>query len=161
MKSIISLGILLLLCLSVFACQNRNRETELQISLKNKQIGNGTVFYGETNLPEGTKLGINLIENGKVCSQDFDIFVLEGKFNSGPFTSHGYPLSGTYNVELFTFFNKIWQTKNILVLLESYDSKNIITTGGTWWERIKNKPDNYSFCFKQFRTATIYKKERR
>lgn len=117
--------------------QTRNeRKRELQISLKNKQIGKGTVFYGKTNLPDGTKLGINLEKNGKRCGQDFDIFISGGEFNSAPFTSHGYPLSGTYSVELFTIFNKIWQTKDILILLESYNSENI-STGELGWKKFR------------------------
>lgn len=129
------LCILLLLSSSVFAGQDGSGKIELQISLKNKQIGKGTVFYGETNLPDGTKLGINLEKNGRNCGQDFKIFVSGGEFNSAPFTSHGYPLSGTYNVELFTVFNKLWQTKSILVLLGNYDSENI-TVGEIGWKKL-------------------------
>jgi len=136
LRSIISLAILLLLSISVFASQDIPNKTEIQISLKNKQIGKGTVFYGETNLPDGTKLGINLEKNGNSCGQDFNIFISSREFNSAPFTSHGYPLSGTYSVELFTVFNKLWQTKSILVLLESYDSENI-STGRFGWKEFK------------------------
>ncbi len=123
---------LLLLSISVFASQDISAKTEIQISLENKQIGKGTVFYGETNLPDGTKLGINLEKDGMLCGQDFKIFVSSGEFCSGAFTSHGYPLSGTYNVGLFTVFNKLWQTKDILILLENYDSENISTDGFGW-----------------------------
>ncbi|MGR3174778.1 MAG: hypothetical protein ACUZ8N_09285 [Candidatus Scalindua sp.] len=119
------------------------RKTELQISLRNKQVGKGTIFYGKTNLPDGTKLGINLVKNGKGCGQDFDIFISGGEFNSAPFTNHGNPLSGTYNVELFTVFNKLWQAKNILVLLENYDSENI-TVGEIGWKKLAiNKTFNF------------------
>ncbi len=58
LKSIITLIVLMLLSISVFAGQNISDKTEIQINLKSKQIGKGTVFYGKTNLPDGTKLGI-------------------------------------------------------------------------------------------------------
>jgi hypothetical protein len=115
--------------------EENKHKRELQISLKNKQMGKGTVFYGKTNLPDGTKLGINLDKNGKGCGQDFDIFISGGEFYSGSFTNHGSPLTGTYNVELFTIFNKLWQTQSILVLLENYDSERI-TVEGIGWKKL-------------------------
>lgn len=110
--------------------------TDLQISLKSKPSGNGTVFYGETNLPDGTKLGIDLEKNEKFHGQDFNIFVSGGQFHSSPFTNHGNPLAGTYNVKLLTFFNKLWQKKDILTLLKNYDSINIIA-GEHGWKKLE------------------------
>ena len=135
-KFIFPILLMLTLSTNVFA-------EELQLTLNAEQTTNGVIFSGETNLPDGTKLGINLVKNGKRRGQDFDIFISGGEFNSAPFTNHGDPLSGTYNVELFTVFNKLWQAKNILVLLENYDSENI-TVGEIGWKKLAiNKTFNF------------------
>jgi hypothetical protein len=92
-----------------------------------KKEGNGTKFYGETNLPNGTKLGISLEKEGKLCGQDFDILVNEGKFCSSAFTGYGAPLVGEYEVILFTYFNKSWhKDSELLEELLSYGGPCII-----------------------------------
>lgn len=78
----------------------------------------GKVFIvGTTNLPDGVKLGVEVIK-GKQCCQDFHIFVLDGKFRSAGFTDRNVPLPpGQYNVQVFAHFNQMWQNPDILKIV--------------------------------------------
>lgn len=98
---------------------------ELQLELRIKETENGTIFHGETNLPDGTKLGINLEKDGDIAAQDFAIYVKDSVFSSPPFTKRGTPLSGEYKISVFTYFNKIWQRNDVLEKLKNYTGPSI------------------------------------
>ena len=66
---------------------------EVQLELRIKETENGTIFHGETNLPDGTKIGAVLEKDG-YRAQDFKIYVKDRVFSSSPFTERGAPLSG-------------------------------------------------------------------
>lgn len=70
-----------------------------QITLTAAAIRNskdGTVITGTTNLPDGTKLGIELIPKGKLevapmlVEDDLDVFVNSGEFHSRSFSAATY-----------------------------------------------------------------------
>ncbi len=127
-KLIFPILLMLTLSTNVFA-------EELQLTLNGEQTTNGAIFSGETNLPEGTKLGINIEKNGKLKGQDFNIFVHNEKYRSASFTAHGEQLSGKYKVTLFTSLNKLWQSNDILLLLNNYHGDNI--KSGEIWKKIE------------------------
>src|ERR1035441_963476 len=69
----------------------------------NGTVINGTVINGPTNLPDGTKLGIELMNGGRATAQDFDVFVASGKFRSAGFRKNTSPLPpGKQQVHIFT-----------------------------------------------------------
>jgi hypothetical protein len=81
---------------------------------------NGTVVSGATNLPDGTKLGVELMSGTMVTAQDYSVFVESGLFHSGGFRKGTSPISpGRQRVHIFTRFNPQWQTKAILTLVGS------------------------------------------
>ena len=88
---------------------NDTKKLEIQINIRKKTIENKTIIYGETNFPEGTKLGISIEKLNKRGPQDFNIYVRSGQFISQPLTSHGDLLEDDYDVQIFTYFNQIWQ----------------------------------------------------
>lgn len=89
--------------------KNNTESLELKINVRKKIVENKTIIYGETNLPEGTKLGVSIEKLDKRGPQDFNIYVRSGRFSSQPLTSHGDLLENDYDVQLFTYFNQIWQ----------------------------------------------------
>lgn len=94
--------------------KHNDEPLELQIDFRKKIVGKNTIIYGETNLPEGTKLGISLERLDKLGPQDFEIYVRAGRFSSQPLTDHGKLLEHDYNAILFTYFNQIWQPSGTL-----------------------------------------------
>jgi hypothetical protein len=82
----------------------------------------GTVINGTTNLPDGTKLGIELMKGERVAAQDFDVFVQSGQFHSAGFRNGTSPLQpGKQRVHIFTNFTPLWQKPSVL---------NLVGTGG-------------------------------
>lgn len=70
------------------------------------------MLQGTTNLPEGTKLGVELMKGDMGGAQDFKIFVASGAFHSAAFRNGASPLPpGKQKVHVFTFFNKNWQSE--------------------------------------------------
>lgn len=92
-------------------------EINLSISAERNNL-NGVVIIGETNLPDGTKLGIELIHGKKAGAQDYSVFVSSGKFRSASFTNNGAPIpEGKQKVHVLTYFNELWQSQEILKLV--------------------------------------------
>jgi hypothetical protein len=85
---------------------------------------NGTVINGATNLPEGTKLGVELMNGVRPAGQDLTVFVASGKFHSAAFRNGTSPLPpGKQTVHIFTYFTTIWQSPTVLNLLGTGGSK--------------------------------------
>ena len=103
-------AILSLISISAFA-------VEVSLTVSYTETSSGLRVHGNTNLPDGTKLGVSITQGG----QDFDIYVKDGKFSSANFTDHGQPLAGDFEISVFTFKNNRWQTPAILRQLESYE----------------------------------------
>lgn len=94
---------------------NKNTgDIEFQINIRKKIIENKTIIYGETNFPEGTKLGVSIYKKDKLGPQDFAIYVSSGRFMSQPLTSNGDLLEDDCDVKIFTYFNQSWQTSEQL-----------------------------------------------
>jgi len=90
---------------------------------------NGKIYFiGTTNLPSNTKLGIEVANKNGYTSQDYKIFVNDFHFESSGFSSQKNPLVGSYEVKLFTYFNKSWQKKVDIEILEEYTGQLIKET---------------------------------
>jgi len=89
-----------------------------------RDISDGTVIEGTTNLPDGTKLGVEMMSGDRATAQDFHVFVASGIFRSGGFRKGAIPLPpGRQKVHIFTHFNTNWQTPTILDLVGDGGSK--------------------------------------
>ncbi|MEX0582787.1 MAG: hypothetical protein WD185_03880, partial [Sneathiella sp.] len=118
----------------------------IKISIDYKFDGNRLIFYGESNLPSGTKMGVNFTEinltesfsgsdaqgievftdeNGIFygsTSQDFDIYIDDnGNFQSAGFSRQGDKVYGKYVFELFIYNNQNWQTSEVQRMLDNYE----------------------------------------
>jgi hypothetical protein len=84
----------------------------------------GTVISGTTNLPDGAKLGVELMNGERATAQDFNVFVASGKFHSAGFRRAASPLpAGKQKVHIFTYFTSLWQTPTVLSLVGKGGSK--------------------------------------
>jgi hypothetical protein len=82
-----------------------------------RDANNGTVIEGTTNLPDETKIGVELINGDGTMAQDFEVFVASGKFRSAGFRRGASPLPpGKQKVKIFTYFNSNWQSESVLKL---------------------------------------------
>lgn len=89
-----------------------------------RDANNGTVINGTTNLPDGTKLGIELMTGKRTTHQDFSVFVASGKFHSAGFRKGASPLPpGKEKVHIFTYFTALWQSPTVLKVLGTGGSK--------------------------------------
>lgn len=86
-------------------------ETLLTIEIEEKS--DGLIIIGETNLPEGTKLGIS-VKGSNYHAQDYKVFVESGVYESAKFSNRGLPLIGRYDIEIMLYENKNWQTSRVL-----------------------------------------------
>ncbi|MHB0998281.1 MAG: hypothetical protein ACYC27_03465 [Armatimonadota bacterium] len=80
-----------------------------------RNISGGLVIMGSTNLPDGTKIGVELYKDNKLEAKDFDVFVKSGKFKSTGFMNKTKPISqGPYRVHILSYFNSSWQSPEVL-----------------------------------------------
>jgi len=85
-----------------------------QISTRRIENG-GVVILGKAKLPKGTKLMIDLTRSGRLLGQTKVFVNEEGNFSSEPFTDNNKPHpSGIYKVKIYSYFNKMWQTDDVL-----------------------------------------------
>jgi hypothetical protein len=83
-----------------------------------RDADNGTVIEGTTNLPSGTKLGVELMRGEAPWGQDFKVYVDSGKFRSAAFRNGTSPLPpGKQKIHIFTYFNTSWQSESVLNLV--------------------------------------------
>jgi hypothetical protein len=92
---------------------------EILVEVKAERDITGKVFIdGSTNLPNGTKVGVeveSVVSGKKRLAQDFEIFISGGKFRSEGFTAGGSALpAGKHTVRLLSHFNNAWQTDEII-----------------------------------------------
>jgi hypothetical protein len=113
------------------SAKDSSSKTRLQIDVNPETRGNQTYFLGKTNLPDGTKLGIDLESPGtrKYKAQDYGIIVKNGTFESGGFSDKGELLKGNFNLSLFTVFNSHWQTASLLEQLKHYEGPLVTKSG--------------------------------
>jgi len=93
------------------------RNIKLNISIRYFTLNGKTYFIGKTNLPKGTKIGIQL--NNR--ASDFQIYISSnGEYESIGFSNLNKPLIGKYKVEIMIYNNQAWQTKEIINKLNHY-----------------------------------------
>jgi hypothetical protein len=78
----------------------------------------GAFVAGTTNLPDGVRLGIELKDGNRTLAFDFHMRVKSGRYLSAPFRSGNEPLRpGKYVFRIFTYFNGLWQSNEVLGLI--------------------------------------------
>lgn len=122
----------------------------LQINVENKIIDNKLYIYGQTNLPNNTKLGVSVRNGQGYYAQDFNIRIEDGEFESTGFTKNKAQLdNGSYKITLISHFNEHWQSNPTLKQLSHYESAKIIKKGdheALWIEKeIKINQDAKNF----------------
>lgn len=76
-----------------------------------------TVISGRTNLPDGTKLGVELMSGSRAGADD-SVVVASGRFHSRGFRRGDSPIPpGKQRVHIFAYFNGPWQSPAVLALL--------------------------------------------
>ena len=129
----ISLIVFLIVSISVFCGRKKEKTTvfkaeetskptyvlpdEITLEFTAERGGAGEiVIVGSTNLPDGTKIGAQLLStDNKVQGQDFEIYISGGRFRSAGFSNNYNPwAAGNHNVNVFTYFNEVWQSPEIL-----------------------------------------------
>lgn len=92
--------------------------TELSFNFSVSGENNGSTVYGTTNLPDSTKIGIDLMKGGKTFAQDFDVFVINGNFKTY------FPISyfEIESIEISLIDNNLWQSKSIREQLKLMNS---------------------------------------
>lgn len=106
-------------------CAVRGFAEQARITLSYEQIGNRTYFTGETNLPDGTKMKINLRPPGRTSGPQGSVVVHSGSFRSDGFSTRGIPIEGEWEVELLCHFTRFWQTPSVLQLLDEYGGEHV------------------------------------
>ena len=91
-------------------------ETKIEVS---HEIENGKLYIkGNTNFPQGTKMGVNLYNNsGSYTAQDYDLIIVkDGTFRSAGFSDLGQKLKkGNYTAEIIMYVNTSWQRSQTII----------------------------------------------
>ncbi len=100
---------------------------QLNIKVSHKVIDGKVFINGFTNLPEGTKVGVEVSSAADDYSaQSYKLYVnSSGLFQSEGFTDLGNPLVGSYNVEVISRINKFWQNEEILTKLARFEGNGV------------------------------------
>lgn len=100
--------------------------TQLSISINHKVIDRKVFIGGVTNLPEGTKVGFHVSSKNGYFAQSYNSLIKsDGTFESEGFSNKGNPLVGSYNVEVISYINKHWQSKEIINKLVKFTGSEI------------------------------------
>jgi len=76
------------------------------------------VILGDTNLPNGLKIGVAIHDQRLPPNQDFEILINGGQFRSRGFINRKVPYSpGKYRVHFLAYFNGTWQKPRLLRLI--------------------------------------------
>ena len=76
-------------------------DTPLVLDLKVSGDPASPVISGDTNLPDGTRLNVNVAQGDRYMADGADLTVDQGRFASPPMTLRGDPLTpGKYQVEI-------------------------------------------------------------
>lgn len=111
----------------IVSCSSSVDDSILNVSLTHEVQGNKLYIKGESNLPEGAMLGVDLSGEDSYSSQSYKIQVKgDGSFVSAGFTNRGALLSGKYSAKLISYFNKNWQSEGIIKKLKSYSGAGIV-----------------------------------
>lgn len=120
MKFLPSILVLLLFSLDASAI-------ELNMLVEHEVSAGKVYFKGKTNLPPGTKIGVNLSASSDGYSaQSYNIIIeKDGAFVSEGFTNKGRPLSGNYTAEVIAYANGAWQNRDIIEKLREFTGHGI------------------------------------
>ncbi|HKM79598.1 MAG TPA: zinc ribbon domain-containing protein [Candidatus Acidoferrum sp.] len=93
--------------------------TKIELDARAERGPDGETFItGSTNLPDGIKLGIDILVGQKLGGQDYDVIVRNGQFRSAGFTKGEQPWpAGNYRVRILSIFNEAWQTPEVLSIV--------------------------------------------
>jgi len=99
----------------------------LQVVLHRADNG-GLVVAGTTNLPNGTKLLVQLLNSHGVRNLgDATAATNEGMFAAGPFTNDGSPHPHAwYRVEVIAYFNAPWQQSEAVLAIVGHEGEHLI-----------------------------------
>jgi hypothetical protein len=76
------------------------------------------VILGDTNLPDGLKMGVEIHDQRWPPDRDFEILVDHRQFRSRGFINRKVPYSpGKYRVHFLAYFNGTWQKPRLLELI--------------------------------------------
>lgn len=132
-----------------------NSDLDLVLNIQAVGSESNILVSGKTNLPEGTKLGLELTKNGKTRAQNFDVYVKNGEFK-GLFP---VSISKVDHANVTCYENDMWQSESILSQLKFFKSAKwkddtfgrVITLGSKITnkdlqtvKRIITPPKNYS-----------------
>ena len=93
-------------------------DTDLVLDLTTRNNGNGFIVQGTTNLPERTKMGVELLRDDQVFAQNFELFVSNGKFNA----QFGVPIDNVEIIKATCTDNKFWQSEPVMEQLKFIQS---------------------------------------
>lgn len=102
--------------------QQAEASHKIEVTLKYSRRGVKTYFEGTTNLPEHTRIGIELDDKGT----DFNIYIKEdGSFVSAVgFSDLGKPFVGKHKVAIIVYSNQRAQPKDVQKKLEELGVKD-------------------------------------
>jgi hypothetical protein len=73
---------------------------------------------GETNLPDGTVLEVEVYAGETLVAVDFPVTVANGRFKTRPLVERGKPFSpATYHLRIRARFEKSWQPPKVLLVV--------------------------------------------
>jgi hypothetical protein len=98
--------------------KENERHITPKINVAAQSMGNKLVIFGSSNLPDGTRLGIDLGGRDFFDRND-PVYVTGGTFVGTGFESSRL-LPGAYKATVFTYADALWQSPSALEKLSSY-----------------------------------------
>jgi hypothetical protein len=92
---------------------------EIKLNARAERGPEGETFIaGTTNLPDGTRLGVDILAGQKIEAQDWHLVVKGGQFKSASFTKGKQPYpAGPRRIHFISMFNEAWQAPEILSIV--------------------------------------------
>lgn len=94
-------------------------DTELELSIWPVYGENQVVLVGNTNLPDGTRLMIEL-SRPNFHDADDRVIVHNGSFESKAFSRPGRSLVGRFNLDIISLFSDSWQYHSVVDNLRNF-----------------------------------------
>lgn len=111
--------------LSFVSVSIAGNKTPLSLKPSKEIVGKKTYIVGKTNLPTGTRIGVEITGAG-YTAQDFKITINnDGSFKSEGFTNRGNFIIGNYTVDVFLHNNPAWQSENLRAKIANYEGHGI------------------------------------
>lgn len=93
--------------------------TEIKLDARAERGSEGEILIvGSTNLPDGMRLGVDILAGQKIEAQDWHLVVRNGLFRSAAFIKGKqlYP-AGNHMVRFLSVFNGAWQIPQVLAIV--------------------------------------------